>query len=123
MDATRKTPRLSLTIVFIAIALTAALYAITAQSGPDRPHAASPKVALAAGTLSVGNSNNGSAFMSLGGVVPGGGAQQGSVTISNGGSLPRALTPSENVTGGGALPGPLPHLVNDRPPPPHQRTT
>src|SRR3954469_17495925 len=110
MEATRKTPRLSLTLVFIAIALAAALYAITAHSGPGKPHAASPQVALAAGTLSVGNSHDGSAILSAGGLVPGGGSTQGTVTITNGGSLPGVFSLSKNVTGGDAL-GNLLHVV------------
>src|SRR3954470_8080736 len=110
---TKRMPRISLLLVFIAIALTAALYAITAHSGPDRPHAASPKVALAAGTLSVGNSNNGSAFMSLGGFKPGPDSQSGTVTISNGGSLPGAFTLSKSVTGGGALADLLHVVISD----------
>src|SRR3989442_3513676 len=96
-------PRLSLTILFIGIALTAALYAITAKPSPSRPHAASPHTALAAGTLSVGNSKDGTAVLSAGGLVPGSAPVQGTVTISNGGSLPGAFSLSKNVTGGSAL--------------------
>ncbi|MFL5884184.1 MAG: hypothetical protein ACJ77M_03870 [Thermoleophilaceae bacterium] len=103
MEATRKTPRLSLSIVLIAIALSAALYAITAHSGPGKPHAASPQVALAAGTLAVGNSHDGSAILSAGGMTPGGAPQAGTVTITNGGSLPGVFSLTKNVTGGGAL--------------------
>src|SRR3954454_9002040 len=94
---TKRMPRISLLLVFIAIALTAALYAITAHSGPNRPHAASPQVALAAGTLSVGNSADGAALMNVGGLVPGGSGTNGSVTITNGGSLPGAFSLSKNV--------------------------
>jgi hypothetical protein len=113
MEATRRTPRLSLTLVFIAIALAAALYAMTAHSGPNRPHAATPQVALAAGTLSVGNSASGSAIMSAGGMVPGGPASQGSVTITNGGSLPGSFNLTKNVTGGSALANLLRVTVSD----------
>jgi hypothetical protein len=113
MEATRKTPRLSLTLIFIAIALTAALYAITAHSGPNRPHAASPRVALAAGTLSVGNSSNGTAIMSAGGLVPGGPGTSGSVTISNGGSLAGPFTLTKSVTGGDALANLLHVTISD----------
>ena len=103
MEATRKTPRLSLTLVFVALALTAALYAITSHAGSGKPHAASPQVALAAGTLSVNNSLNGGAILSATGMVPGGPTSNGSVTISNGGSLKGAFTLSKNVTGGSPL--------------------
>ncbi|MFL5913370.1 MAG: hypothetical protein ACJ768_22730 [Gaiellaceae bacterium] len=103
MEAARKTPRLSLTLVFVALALTAALYAITSHAGSGKPHAASPQVALAAGTLSVGNSANGSAILNATGMVPGGPHTNGSVTITNGGSLAGAFSLSKNVTGGSPL--------------------
>jgi hypothetical protein len=100
---TKRMPRTSLLLVFTAIALSAALYAITAHSGSGAPHAASPQVALAAGTLSVGNSANGSAILNATGMVPGGPSTPGSVTITNGGSLAGAFSLSKNVTGGSPL--------------------
>src|SRR2546429_84753 len=98
--AKKPIPRTSILIVFIAIALTAALYAITAHPGSGKP--ATPRAALAAGTLSIGNSVSG-AVLNASGMVPGGPASQGTVTITNTGSLAGDFSLSQNVTGGSRL--------------------